>query len=221
MTAVFLQVRLDSSRLPKKALLKIEDLTIIEHAMRALKKVNADLFLLVTTKECVEVLGSLASKCGFQLFWGPKDDVLKRFLLAAEKYKVKTIIRATGDNPLVSSDLANEVLIEHRSKKSDYSNWTDAPLGTGVEIVETEALIRANSLSAKNYDHEHVTPFIYSNQELFKVNIKKVPYRYCSDFKVSIDTIEDLKSVRKIYQKIYKGLPIKLDDLMDHLKQDI
>ena len=137
MVAVCLQVRLDSTRLPEKALMKIEDLTIIEHAMKALKGVKANIFLLLTTDECVIKLTPLAEKWGFKVFSGPKDDVLKRFILAADKYGIQTVIRATGDNPLVSAKITNQVLNEHQALKVDYSNWTDAPLGTGVEIVET------------------------------------------------------------------------------------
>ena len=51
MRGVLLQVRLDSTRLPEKALLKLKDLTVIEHAMRALKQIDADVFVLVTTEE--------------------------------------------------------------------------------------------------------------------------------------------------------------------------
>ncbi len=42
MTSVFLQVRLDSSRLPRKALLPLGDRQVVSHAMRALKNVKAE-----------------------------------------------------------------------------------------------------------------------------------------------------------------------------------
>jgi spore coat polysaccharide biosynthesis protein SpsF len=219
-TAVCLQVRLDSSRLPEKALIKIKDLTIIEHAMRALKEIKADQFLLLTTEDCINHLRKLAESWGFTLFSGPKDDVLKRFILAAEKYGIDTIIRATGDNPLVSSEIANKVLEEHKQLAVDYSNWYNAPLGTGVEVVQVQALKRAEKESEKNYDHEHVTPWIYNNSDIFTLNIKQVPKEYIWDSKVSVDTEEDLIKMKKIFKDLYQNKPIRVLDLIHYLKQE-
>jgi len=220
MTAVCLQVRLDSLRLPGKALIQIENLTIIEHAMRALKEVEADLFLLLTTEECVTPLETLAEKWGFTIFSGPKDDVLKRFIMAAEKFKIKTIIRATGDNPLVSSEIANKVLNEHIQISADYSNWYNSPLGTGVEIVETEKLKLADMKSDSSYDHEHVTPWIYNNPEIFNLNIKEVPSIYLYDSKVSVDTEADLVKMKYIFNELYEDHPIGISELINFLEQD-
>ena len=188
--------------------------------MRALKEIEADLFLLLTTEECVSSLSGLAEKCGFAIFSGPKDDVLKRFILAAEKYKIKTIIRATGDNPLVSSEIANKVLKEHNQLSADYSNWYDSPLGTGVEIVEMSKLLIANERSDSSYDHEHVTPWIYNNPDFFNLNIKQVPAEYLCDGKVSVDTEEDLVKIRGIIDDLYKDCPIGIVELINYLEQD-
>ncbi|MBN2657080.1 MAG: methyltransferase domain-containing protein [Spirochaetales bacterium] len=218
-TAVCLQVRLDSSRLPGKALLKIEDLTLVEHAMRALGSVESDFRLLLTTEECLENLSPLAGKWNFIPFAGPKEDVLLRFVLAARKYGVRTLIRATGDNPLVSAKLARLVLEEHGKSGADYSNWTDAPLGTGIEVVETAALKRALSESSDPYDHEHVTPWIYKNPEKFNLNIHRVPREYYFRIKVSVDTAEDLERMRLLYKDLYRHRPVEIDELMEYLKE--
>lgn len=220
MTALCLQVRLDSSRLPEKALRKIEDFTLVEHAMRALRGIHADCFLLLTTVECVGRLEPLAKNCGFTVFAGPKEDVLLRFLQAAEKFNITTIIRATGDNPLVSASMANKVLEEHKSLPVEYTNWTGAPLGTGIEIVETEALKSAMMQTGRDYDHEHVTPWIYNNPALFHLNIKEVPEEYRNSSKVSVDTEDDLKKMEKIFKALYRGKPIELEDLMNYLKRE-
>ncbi|MBI9098977.1 MAG: methyltransferase domain-containing protein [Spirochaetaceae bacterium] len=220
-TAVCLQVRLDSARLPEKALITIEDMTIIEHAMRALCEVHGDLFLLLTTEECLERLKPLAAKWGFKIFCGPKDDVLLRFVQAADAYNIGTIIRATGDNPLVSASIANEVLDEHFLLGVDYSNWTDAPLGTGVEIVEARVLKQALKETDNKYDHEHVTPWIYKNPGVFSLNIHQVPRKYLLKDKVSLDTPEDLKKIKEIYSCIYKKRPVLIEELVEYLKQDI
>ncbi len=220
-TAVCLQVRLDSQRLPEKALIKLEDLTIIEHAMRAIGKVDADLFLLLTTDECLSRLEPLAGKWGFKIFSGPKENVLKRFTDAADFFGITTAIRATGDNPLVSAQMANEVLKEHRALQVDYTNWTGAPLGTGIEIVETKALKRALSETEVSYDREHVTPWIYNNPDKFKLNIHIVPANYYYDSKVSVDTEDDLIKMKRVFRALYKSESIEVKELIAYLKKDI
>lgn len=219
-TALCLQVRLDSARLPGKALMKIENLTLTEHAMRALAAVSCDHFLLLTTEESMEELTPLSEKWGFTAFAGPKEDVLLRFVQAAREFDIDTIIRATGDNPLVSASVANQVLEEHRLLKADYSNWTGAPLGTGIEIVETAALERAMKESADPYDHEHVTPWIYKNPDRFNLNIHTVPEEYYYDRKVSVDTAEDLADMKDIFEALYKDRPIDIGELIEYLKQE-
>ncbi len=220
MTAVFLQVRLDSKRLPGKALLKIGKYSIIEHSMRALLRINADKNFLLTTSDSLGELKPLAEKWGFEIFSGPKNDVLKRFVLAAQKYNIQTVIRATGDNPLVSGEIGRKVLAEHLSSSADYSNWTDAPLGSGVEIVETSALLKADLNTDKVYDREHVTPWIYNNPDRFILNIKKVPPEYLMEYKISVDTEEDLERIKDIFNKLYNGQPIELDKVIEFLKQE-
>ena len=106
MTGVFLQVRLDSSRLPRKALLDLGGRPVIVRAMEALDGVPADIRALVTTDDSRASLSPLASSCGWEIHCGSKDDVLSRYLGAASRYGTDTIIRATGDNPLVSGHLA-------------------------------------------------------------------------------------------------------------------
>ena len=165
MTGVFLQVRLDSLRLPKKALLELGGVTVIEHAMQSLRRVSAEHHVVLTDERSGPLLEPLAVKCGFDLFAGPRDDVLQRYVLAGRKFGVDRVVRATGDNPLVSWELASRLLSIHQEDNADFSAFDGPPLGTGVEIVEVAALERAVVESDDEYDHEHVTPYLYRNPD--------------------------------------------------------
>ena len=91
MTGVFLQVRIDSTRLPGKALLLLEDYKVIEHAMRNLKVVNADVFALLTEPASAIQLTHLAEKWGYKVFVGDKNNVLKRYANAIQHFSVTTV----------------------------------------------------------------------------------------------------------------------------------
>lgn len=219
MTGVFLQVRLDSTRLPGKALLPLEDYTVIEQAMRNLKVVKADVFALLTESSSAFQLLPLAEKWGYEVFVGEKENVLKRYADAIHKFSVSTVIRATGDNPLVSGRLANQILDYHHLKNADYSGFTGIPVGTGVEILKSEAILKANSLSNNSYEKEHVSPFLYFRDKEFI--IKKVPVSseyYFPDARVTLDTESDYIEIKQIFRQLYHGQPIDIQNLVSWLR---
>ncbi len=221
MRGVLLQVRLDSSRLPGKALLDIQGMSIIEHAMRSLKKVDADRYILVTTEDSYEKLTPFAKEWGFDIFYGSKENVLERFIKAIKKYNLKQIVRATGDNPLVSYELANELIVKHNTEGYDYSGFINNPVGTGVEVVNTDALLTAYEDSSDNYDLEHVTPYIYNNKHMFKVFQGDSPKKYIlKESFVTVDTKEDFLRIEKLYKQMYHGEIIQLESVVQWLKEE-
>ena len=109
-TGLFLQVRLNSNRLPGKALLNLSGKPILIHVLEKMNVVPADVRVIVTTKDCKDTFRNIASNFGWEIFYGDDQNVLKRFVDAAIFYKVDIIIRATADNPLLSSEIAMETL---------------------------------------------------------------------------------------------------------------
>lgn len=221
MRGVLLQVRLDSSRLPEKALLKIEDLTVIEHAMRSLIKIDADEFVIVTTKDSYHRLQPFAIKHGFKIFYGSKNDVLKRYVDAIKYYKLDQIIRATGDNPLVSYELANKLISHHNKHGFDYSGYLNNPVGTGIEVVNSNVLLEADIKTELGYDREHVTPYIYNNNKIYKVFQGDSPKEFLfRDSFVTIDTKEDYNRIVNLFHELYHGEIISIERVVKWLKQE-
>ncbi len=220
-TAVFLQARLGSSRLPGKALMKICGRTVVGLAMDALRQINADSHVLLTEPGSFEQLKPEAEKYGFSIFAGPEDDVLLRFRQAADRYRPDTIIRATGDNPLVDSETALLLLEDHISADADYSGFDGPPLGTGVEVIKTAALMKAAEEAEDPYEHEHVCPYLYRNPSLFRINRHSAPKEFClPDRHVTIDTIEDFHYISKIFESLYKDRPVGLKVLLPWLESN-
>jgi spore coat polysaccharide biosynthesis protein SpsF len=216
-TAVFLQVRLDSSRLPRKALAKLGDLPLIVRCAQSLDKVRADLRLFVTEPQSVPELKPWTDFCHWGLFSGSKIDVLERFVRAAEAYSVDCIVRATGDNPLVNAVAANRLLDLHRQNSADYSAWQGAVVGTGVEILQTAALVQALNSGADSYEHEHVAPFLYHHEDRFKLNRPLAPSEWSSQESVTVDTQDDLAYVTRVWEAFQGRPPADLEALASWL----
>jgi spore coat polysaccharide biosynthesis protein SpsF len=186
--------------------------------MESLKKVKADIHVLVTEEGSVQAFRPLAREAGFELFAGDKLNVLRRFCDALTFFPVDTLIRATGDNPLVSWEMASRLIEEHKNMDADYSGFFGLPLGCGVEAVRRECLLRAERETGEPYDREHVTPYLYKNPGLFALHRPLAPAAFRSSFSVSVDTQEDFDRVAAVFAAIYRGGPPALDDLMGWLR---
>lgn len=218
MTGVFLQVRLSSSRLPRKALRVLAGRTVIEHAMDSLSRVDADVFALLTDNESRFELEPLAANCGFEVFPGPADDVLERYALAVRHYGVDRYMRATGDNPLVSWELAMDLLELHVRENADFSGFLGPPLGTGIELTESSAILIAAEKATDPYEREHVSPYIYHRPAEFTVLRPWVPAALSlPGSKVTLDTVEDYRFLETIYSALYEDGPIPVKKLVDWL----
>lgn len=220
MTAVFLQVRLDSTRLPRKALADLGGLPLVVRCFQALDGVRADRRILVTEPASAPELEPLARLAGWETFAGSKDDVLDRFVRAARAYGVTTVVRATGDNPVVSASLANRLLARHRERNSDYSGFQSGPLGTGVEILKVSALEQAWASSPDAYEREHVSPYLYRRPETFAIDRPEVPEACrAPEARVTVDTPEDLAYLRSLWDDVYRGTPPEPEDLIPWLNR--
>lgn len=217
MTSVFLQVRLDSSRLPRKALALLGGRTVVQRCFDALDAVDADLRVLVTEPASAPELAPLARASGWEVFVGPKDDVLGRFVAAARATRSDTIVRATGDNPLVSARLANLALGRHRAADNDYTAFDGAPLGTGVEVLRAAALFEAADSQPDDYEREHVSPFLYRRPDRFRIDRSPAPEGCLAPGRVTLDTAEDLAHLVSLWEVAYRGSPPEVEDLIPWL----
>jgi spore coat polysaccharide biosynthesis protein SpsF len=220
-TGVFLQGRVGSTRLPGKALLPLAGEPSILRVMRALRPIRAEVYALLTDQESTAAFRPLARAAGFELFTGPALDVLARYCLAAEQYGVTRVVRATGDNPLVSAALANLNLRLHRRRRADLSRLKGAPLGTGVEVVETAALLAANSRSADPCEHEHITTFLLRRPGQYRVCEIDCPRNvFFPEAHVTIDTRADYEYMRRIFTALFRGKPVPATRLVRWLKKN-
>lgn len=221
-TGIFLQVRLGSVRLPGKALLPLAGGTVVEHVMQALKSVAADVRAVLTDEDSFNDLRALADKEGYEILVGPSDDVLKRFSTAARVFHVDRVIRATGDNPLVSPRMTKEILAVHHRRNADLSHFLGLPIGTGVEVIETESLLRCDAEAEGLFEREHITTHIYRNRQDYRVVEMYCPTALrLENAWVSIDTPADYRFVKDIYEALYTGKPIEIDTLAPWLRDHV
>ena len=205
-TGLFLQVRLNSKRLPGKVLLNLCGKSILIHVLEKMNVVPADVRVIVTTRDCQYFFEDIASSIGWEIFYGDEQNVLKRFVDAAVFYKVDVIIRATADNPLLSSEIAMETLDLFYKENCDLAYLAPVPYGSGVEIINFEALFESLKKTKIPYDYEHVTPYIYKNSSKYKIRSERFHDIEIArdDVRLSIDTFYDFEKINYLVRNLSK-----------------
>jgi len=198
-----------STRLPGKVLRNISGKSLLLHLIQRITPVNSLSSVVVATSTNHEddAIENFCLENNVLYSRGSHWDVLDRFYQTAIQIGVKsgdTIIRICADNPLHSHKVIEMALQQYDSLGLEYfSNSNEAPDfledGFDTEVFSFDALEFAANNATLLSEREHVTPFI-KNCGKFKVGWRKCDSRY--NFKLSVDTANDLQLAEKIFQEL-------------------
>lgn len=206
---IILQARYGSTRLRAKALARLGPWTILEHCLRRLLESGAGEVVLATTSRPEDdALAAVAENLGVAVHRGACDDVLARYVAAAEMYGLDPIVRATGDNPLVDRQAPVRLLRVLRETGAEYVGEEGLPVGAGVEVVTLDALRRAAALASDPHDREHVTTFIRRHPDRFSVVMVGAPRSLRRPgLSLTVDRAGDLERVRELLAMARSPMP--------------
>jgi len=219
-----IQARMDSSRLPGKVIMPILKKPLLAHIIERIMLSNyIRNIIIATTEDSVsEIRSALSNYKNVKYFIGSKNNVLERYFQAARQYESEIVVRATGDNPLVCPEFLDKAIEIHCEAEADLTHFLGIPLGTGVEVIGKNALNLSYKSTRHPYDQEHVTPFIYKNRDSFKVMEPLPPdIYYAPEIRVTVDTPEDFKRVKKIFEFFSYKKYISMEDIINYHKKDI
>ena len=223
MITAIIQARLNSSRLNKKILLKIENKNLLEHLFSQLShSTQIDKKIIATTINKIDdEIENFAKLQNITFFRGNPLDVLDRYYRCAKFFNLETIVRISGDAPLIDPSIVDKTIEYYKKNNFDYvSNFFNRsyPIGTEIEIFSFKTLEKCWMNAKKSSEKEHVTPFIYNNPELFKIG--HIEYKKnISHLHWTVDQIEDFKFVELIFKKIKKR-PILMDNILELLENE-
>ena len=216
MICCIIQARTGSARLPKKVIQKIDNnLTVLDYVIGQVKYSQKIEKIIVATTDLIEddLICKYANLQKIECFRGSSEDVLDRFYQCAKKYSAKTIVRITADNPLIDPNIIDKIINEYN--KCDFITNTlerTFPYGTEVEVFSFVSLEKAWENAKKPSEREHVTPFIRNPKNKFVLkNIKN--QKNISNFRYTVDKLEDLQIVKEIIKNI-STRPIFLQDII-------
>ena len=203
------QARLGSRRLPNKVLLNLNKETILFHVIRRISLIkNLDKIIVAIPKNnknkiLVNEVKKYQRKINLPLkiFEGSEYNVLARTLEAALKNNLKTIIRITSDCPFIDHKVSSKLLKNFETNNYDYARLCEKygfPVGFETEIFKTTILKSISKKKLSKFDKEHVTPYIWNNEKIFKIFVLR-PSKNFKNLRLVVDTPEDYNLAKKIY----------------------
>lgn len=221
---VMIQARTGSTRLPDKALKKIEGKPIIWHMINRAKKIKSvqQIIIVTTRKREDRVFLKIAHENGVLGFQGNEKDVLDRHYRCAIKFNADPIIRITSDCPLIDPYLVERILQVFLKNNYDYVTNREPPTypdGLDTEIFAFSALKKAARYAKMNSEREHVNPYIVKNPKKFKIfNYKN--RKDLSHLRWTVDEKRDLRFVKQIYSRMKPRTIFTMNDVLKIIKKN-
>ena len=228
-TTLIIQARAGSTRLPGKSLKPFASSDsllglVIYRLQRAFS--NESIVVATSDRSADDNVAAVAEKSNVGLFRGDEQDVLSRFIGAADAVNATRVVRICGDNPFLSNEhilaLTDESLsaMDYISFKYQSGKPTiKSHCGIFAELISTATLNKIAASTHQRVYREHITSFVLDHPEKFNCHFMLVP---CSIetapwLRLTVDTAEDFETAEKIYRSVIKqrGEDFSIAQLMD------
>ena len=223
---VIIQARMGSKRFPGKVLKKLtERYNVLEFLIKRLKFCkNVKKIIIATTnlKKDNKILKIKSSNIHF--FRGSENNVLKRYIKAAEKFNLHHIVRITADCPFVDPFLIDKITKMYFKLNLNYIsnvNPPSFPNGFDIEIFDLELAKNSLIKFQSNKNKEHVT-YAMRNATMRKIlNVKSYNLSIKKNLnhnRLTLDNSKDYTIIKKVVKKIaisdnWKKIYLKYKDL--------
>ncbi len=217
-TAAIIQARMNSTRLPGKVLLPLNNKPVLHHIIETCEKTQLiDEIIIATTSNTpnLDILNNIAiynldnnKNTKVYVYQGKEDNVLDRVIKAAEHYNVDTIVDITADCPLVDYTIINDLLglyyysFKIEEKGYDYvSNVVERtfPDGLDVQVYSLNALKKVQ----KKYNPPHHVGWNIAQHpnDFYIYNVSAHGFMCWPELGLTLDTKEDYEFLKMIFEK--------------------
>ena len=216
--AVILQARINSSRFPKKVLTNLFGRPMIVFQIERIKRCKNinEIIIATTTKSEDDCLYKIGIEHGLKVIRGSENDVLSRYCAAAKSIKSDTIVRLTGDCPLIDAKMVDYAIEIFNKGKYEYlanNNPPTFPDGLDIEVFTKDLLFKTNKKSLNDFQREHVTPSMREDKNLNKKNIQYP--KDLSHIRLTVDEPEDFKVIESVISNFNGSSEFEWTEVLD------
>jgi spore coat polysaccharide biosynthesis protein SpsF len=226
-TALIVQARMGSSRLPGKVMLRVLGKTLIEYQVERLSRCSEvdELIIATTVQDLDDPIADLCKKLGVHVYRGSVEDVLSRYYEAAKISQANLVVRCNSDCPLIDHRVVDGVIRHFKEGFPAYDYASNIlmptyPTGMHTEVFTFQALKKAFNASVSPEEREHVTPFVYRNPKMFNLSNVKID-QDLSKIRLTIDYQEDYEVIKKVIEGLYpKNHDFNMWDIINFLNNN-
>ena len=228
MLGIIIQARLGSTRLPGKVTLPFYNgkgilELIIDNLSSNFK--NTPIIIATTNSQKDDEIFKLANDKNIKCFRGSENNVLDRFIQAAEYFGLTEIIRVCSDNPFLNISSLKFLINNFNNSEYDYVSFktsNNIPIikthyglwAEGVKLNSIKKIITENKIYL-----EHVTNYIYEHPNDFKIKLFQIEKENDS-IRLTIDTKEDFLLNKEIFSEIVKIDNMDIKDFIKYISNN-
>ena len=230
-TGAFIIVRLGSSRLPEKGIMEILGKPVIELMVERIQNSKLiDKVVITTSSHPIDdPLEDLAEKLGVFCYRGSLENVMERISNAAVANDCETIVELLGDNPLVHSDLIDDVIVFYQEGGYDYaasvtkeypiSNPDTRLFSVGVRVQVYPRAAAERYMDYPDYIEDEgrgYSAYMFEHPETFKVGYFEARGKWAfmnrPDLTFAVNYRKNFNLIRSIFERNYpedNNFPLK------------
>jgi glutamate-1-semialdehyde 2,1-aminomutase/spore coat polysaccharide biosynthesis protein SpsF len=221
-TAIIIQARMASTRLPGKVLLELGETTVLHHVLRRAFAVASadDVCCAIPDDPSCDPVADEATRHGAAVFRGSEADVLSRYAGAARMLDADVVMRVTSDCPLIDPDTCDAVLQLRQQAGADYAcnNMPPSfPHGLDCEAFTRNALERADATARQPREREHVTPWMRETPGLKRANLMG-PGSDALHHRWTLDYPDDLVFFRSLFALEPTAASASMNEILSMLR---
>ncbi len=199
--AVFITVRLKSTRLKQKVLLEVNESAVLKYLVERIKA-NFDGIIALCTSTHPEdkPIEDFAKKEGIECFRGSEEDVLERYYEAANFYNAEKVYIIYGDEPFTDIKTMSENFDMLDASKPMWIKNDSLPEGTYGYGITFKGLEYLNT--NKLQEDLEVWQLMASKMPLEKIEHQSELREAYENIRLTIDYKEDLEVFKRIIGKV-------------------
>ena len=227
-----IEVRMTSSRLPGKVMMKAGNSTLLDILIKRLSrsKYLENIIVATTINPQDDIIENYCKDNNIKCYRGSENNVLERVYNAGRTFGTDTLVQITGDCPLVDPKLVDELIEVFNSKypKTRFVSNTgpeiSMPWGFDTQVYKLDELKYIIENSPSVMDKEHVSHRFYDPEyyEIYNpIFHKYTGKRNRPELRVTLDYREDYDLIKAIIEDfgIERLGSYGIDEIIDWLDE--
>jgi len=216
--------RMESTRLPEKALFEICGKPVIQimtERMKPARKLDR-IIIATSNNKKDDLIENFCKENGIECYRGSEESPVDRYKKISDSIGADVIAKFGADCPLIDPKVIDHVIDIYLNNNYDYvSNYGPPPKtypeGSTLDVYSSKTLTEAYNEAKKPSELEHISPFICNRPKRYK--LYRVDYKKdISNYRFSLDYQEDFQVIKSIYEALYPINPLfTLEDIISWL----